>query len=330
MTILVTGAAGFIGYHVSRALMARGEQVLGIDSLNNYYDPKLKEARLAELRKSPGFEFSQINVADRDAVAETIRRYQSITHIVHLAAQAGVRYSFTNPYAYVDANLMGQVVLLEAARKIEGLRHFVYASSSSVYGANTKLPFSEDDPVDRPISLYAASKRSCELLAYSYSHIYRTPATGLRFFTVYGPWGRPDMAAYIFASSIVRGEPIHVFNHGDMSRDFTYVEDIVSGVVAAMDRPPPASVAPAVPHRVFNLGNHRPERLLTMIETIEDLLGRKAKKIMEPMQPGDIAATFADIDLARRELGFEPSTPLKEGLPKFIDWFCAYHRVKRG
>jgi UDP-glucuronate 4-epimerase len=326
MAVLVTGAAGFIGYHVSEALLARGEEVVGVDNLSPYYDVRLKEARLARLDARPGFALHRVSVADRAAVSTVVEGRPDIAGIVHLAAQAGVRYSLENPYAYVEANVMGQVVMLEAARRLPALRNFVYASSSSVYGGNEKQPFSVADPVERPVSLYAATKRADELIAHSYAHLYRLPCVGLRFFTVYGPWGRPDMAAYLFADAIRAGRPIRVFNEGRMARDFTYVDDIVAGVLAALDRPP-AGGGDEVPHRIYNLGNNRPERLLDFIAILERALGRTAQRELLPMQPGDVPATWADIEASRRDLGFSPSTPLAVGLPKFVAWYKEYHGI---
>jgi UDP-glucuronate 4-epimerase len=323
---LVTGAAGFIGSHVAQALLARGERVIGIDNLNAYYPVSLKEARLARLTDQPGFSFLRADISDRDAILGLAGDHPDIRAIIHLAAQAGVRHSLVDPYSYVQSNLMGQVVMLEAARRLPQLAHFVYASSSSVYGRNSKQPFSIDDPVDHPISLYAATKRADELIAESYAWIHKVPMTGLRFFTVYGPWGRPDMAAYLFALAIVEGKPIHVFNHGQSKRDFTYIDDIVAGVLAATDRPA-AAVPGQSPHRVYNLGNHRPEKLMDFIGLIEKELGRTAEKIMEPLPPGDVPETYADIDASRRDLGFEPRTPLSEGIPRFIAWFKSYHQA---
>jgi UDP-glucuronate 4-epimerase len=328
MSTLLTGAAGFIGFHVAKALLARGETVVGIDNLNDYYDVRLKEARLAELASSAGFTFARLDIADRDGVFALVAAHPELTGIIHLAAQAGVRYSLENPYSYIDSNVMGTIVLLEAARRIDRLKAFTYASSSSVYGANTKQPFSVDDPVEQPVSLYAATKRSCELIAYSYSHLYGLPTTGLRFFTVYGPWGRPDMAAYLFTRAILAGEPIKVFNEGRMARDFTYIDDIVAGTIAAYDRPPPVGVAGgAVAHRLYNLGNHRPEPLLDFIAVIERALGRTATKELLPMQLGDVAESFADIETARRDLDFEPKISIEEGLGRFVAWYKHYHRV---
>ena len=323
MSVLVTGVAGFIASHVCHALLARGERVIGIDNVNDYYSVALKRARLARLIDKPGFAFHEIDVSDAEGVAAVARANPDITGIVHLAAQAGVRYSLINPYAYVTANVMGQVVMLEAARRLDRLKNFVYASSSSVYGGNKKQPFSVDDPVDDPISLYAATKRSCELSAHTYAHLFRIPAIGLRYFTVYGPWGRPDMAAYLFADAIVAGKPIQVFNEGRMARDFTYIDDIVAGTVAALDRPPSGEL----PHRVYNLGNHKPEQLMHFIAVIEAALGRQAEKQLMPMQPGDVVSSFADIDASRRDLGFEPRTPIEVGIPNFIRWYKSYHRL---
>jgi UDP-glucuronate 4-epimerase len=324
MSILVTGVAGFIGSHVAAALLARGEAVVGLDNLDPYYDVRLKAARLARLTARPGFTFHRASIADRDAVFGIVAGAPHLTGVVHLAAQAGVRYSLENPYAYVEANVLGQVVMLEAARRINGLRNFVYASSSSVYGGNRKQPFSPDDPVDRPVSLYAATKRADELIAQSYAHLYRLPCVGLRFFTVYGPWGRPDMAAYLFAEAILAGRPIRVFNHGRMARDFTYIDDIVAGTLAALDRPPPGADG-APPHRLYNLGNSRPERLLDFIAILEAALGRTAQKELLPMQKGDVPETCADIAASERDLGYRPTTPLRVGLPRFAAWFKAYH-----
>jgi UDP-glucuronate 4-epimerase len=325
MSILLTGAAGFIGFHVAKALLERGDRVVGIDNLNKYYDVRLKEARLAELRAFPGFCFAMLDVADREGVLATVQRHKDLRSIVHLAAQAGVRYSLENPYAYIDANVIGTLVMLEAARRIEDLTAITYASSSSVYGANKKQPFSIEDRVDQPVSLYAATKRSCELIAHTYSHLYRLPATGLRFFTVYGPWGRPDMAAYLFTRAILAGEPIKVFNQGRMARDFTYIDDIVAGTIAAHDRPP--GDAEGVPHRIYNLGNHRPEKLLDFIAVLERALGRTARKQLLPLQPGDVPESYADIEASRRDLGFEPTTTIEIGIPRFVEWYKWYHKV---
>jgi len=324
MTVLVTGAAGFIGFHVARALLARGETVVGVDDLNDYYDVRLKKARLAELEGKDGFAFRRLDIAERAAMAALVAENPGIDRIVHLAAQAGVRYSLENPYAYTRSNVEGQLVMLETARAIPKLRHFLYASSSSVYGGNTKLPFSVADRVDNPVSIYAATKKAGELMAHSYAHLYGIPATGLRFFTVYGPWGRPDMSAYIFTRCILAGEPIRVFNRGDMKRDFTYIDDIVAGVLACLDRPP-AEGAPR--HRLYNLGNHRPEPLMRFIEVLERALGMKAELKLEPMQPGDVKETYADIESSRRDFGFDPTTTIEEGIPRFVAWYRDYHEV---
>ncbi|MEJ0028411.1 MAG: NAD-dependent epimerase/dehydratase family protein [Rhizomicrobium sp.] len=323
MTVLVTGAAGFIGYHVATALLARGERVVGIDNLNDYYEVSLKEARLARLSPHAGFSFEKLDISDRDAILALGERHGEIDRIVHLAAQAGVRYSLVDPYTYIQSNVMGQVVMLEMARRLPSLCHFVYASSSSVYGANTDMPFSVAQRVDRPNSLYAATKRADELIAHTYAHLYRLPSTGLRFFTVYGPWGRPDMSPMLFARAILAGEKIRVFNEGEMWRDFTYIDDIVDGVLRALDRP----AAGEPPHAVYNLGNHRSEKLLDYIATLEDAIGRKADKRLEPMQAGDVARTYADIDATRRDLGYEPTTPISVGIPKFVQWYRDYYRV---
>jgi UDP-glucuronate 4-epimerase len=323
MSTLLTGAAGFIGFHVAKALLERGDRVVGVDNLNNYYDVQLKEARLAVLTAYQGFVFAKLDVADRNGIFELIRSHRDLRSIIHLAAQAGVRYSLENPYAYVEANVMGTLVVLEAARRIDRLTAITYASSSSVYGANRKQPFAVEDHVDKPVSLYAATKRSCELLAHTYSHLYGLSATGLRFFTVYGPWGRPDMAAYLFTRAILAGRPIKVFNEGRMARDFTYIDDIVAGTVAAHDCPP----AGVIPHRVYNLGNHHPEKLLDFIAVLERLLGRTATKELLPMQPGDVPESFADIEASRRDLGFEPRTTIEVGLTRFVEWYKYYHKV---
>ena len=322
-TILVTGAAGFIGSSVSHALLARGDHVIGIDNLNSYYDVTLKEARLARLSAQPEFSFRKLDIADRDRILALAEDFPHIDGIIHLAAQAGVRHSLIDPYAYVTANVMGQVVMLELGRKLKQLKHFVYASSSSVYGGNTKTPFSVEDPVEKPISLYAATKRTDELFGYTYALLFGIPATGLRFFTVYGPWGRPDMAAFLFTRAIVAGEPLKVFNQGQMWRDFTYIDDILNGVIRALDRP--AQGTP--PCKVYNLGNNRVEKLTDYIAAIEQALGRKAVMQMEPLQPGDVPRTSADIEASRAELGFEPTTPISVGIPKFVDWYRGYYGV---
>jgi len=322
--ILVTGAAGFIGYHVTEALLARGDPVLGIDNLNDYYDVGLKEARLARVMAKKHFVFRRADISDRDSMLGLAGEYPEISGIIHLAAQAGVRHSLVNPYVYAQSNVMGQVVMSELARACPRLRHFVYASSSSVYGGNKKMPFAIEDPVNEPNSLYAATKRADELIGYTYAHLYRLPSTGLRFFTVYGPWGRPDMALFIFTRAILAGEPIPVFNHGEMWRDFTYIDDIVNGVVRALDRPPIVSTPP---HALYNLGNHRSEKLTEFIAVLEQALGRKAEIRLEPLQPGDVPATYADIDASHRDLGFEPVTPIQEGIPRFVRWYRAHYGV---
>lgn len=324
MTILVTGAAGFIGFHTAQALLDRGERVIGLDNLNAYYDVRLKEARLARLSVRPGFVFARVDLADREAMGAVFAAHPEIAGIVHLAAQAGVRYSLENPFAYIESNVTGHLVVLEEARRLPGLRNLVYASSSSVYGGNAKLPFDIGDRVDTPVSLYAASKRMDELMAHTYAHLYGLPQIGLRFFTVYGPWGRPDMAAFLFTRSILAGEPIRIFNHGDMRRDFTYIDDIVDGVLAALDRPP-LDAADGVPHRLYNLGNNRSEKLADFIAVLEEALGRRAVKRFEPMQPGDVPETYADIAASRRDLGFAPKTTIRDGIPLFVGWYRSYY-----
>ena len=327
MTILVTGAAGFIGFHVCRALLARGERVLGIDNLNDYYDVRLKQARLALLEPHGSFDFARADISDREAMAAATRpAHGSISRVVHLAAQAGVRHSLVDPYAYVQANVMGQVVMLELCRSLPALKHIVYASSSSVYGGVTEVPFSTDARVDSPISLYAASKKAGELIGHVYGHLFAVPATGLRFFTVYGPWGRPDMAAFIFTQSILEGRPITLFNHGRMKRDFTYVDDVVPAVVGVLDAPPPPGEG-AVPHRIYNVGNNRPEALTDYVAVLERAVGRKAVIELAPMQPGDIAETWADISAIERDHGFAPSTTIAEGLPRFVAWYREHYGV---
>jgi len=317
--ILVTGAAGFIGYHVTQQLLSEGEEVLGIDNLNSYYDPALKQARLDRLLSHNRFRFRKIDVSEPEAILPLMDL--EIEAIVHLAAQAGVRYSLENPFAYVQSNVMGQVAMLELARRIRGLKNFVYASSSSVYGANSKVPFDIKDDVEQPQSLYAATKRADELIAYTYAHLYGLACTGLRFFTVYGPWGRPDMAYYSFTRAIIEGKPIRIFNHGQMWRDFTYIEDIVQGTMRALLRP--ATGEP--PHAVYNLGNCKPQKLTDFVAVLEEKLGLKASLIFAPMQAGDVTHTFADIEASRRDLGFEPVTPIEAGLKHFVGWYKGYH-----
>ena len=325
MTILVTGAAGFIGMTLCHVLLARGETVVGIDNLNDYYDPSLKHARLATLEEKPDFTFVKLDIADTEAVNALAQSHGPFDRIVNLAAQAGVRYSLQNPVAYVKSNLLGHLNIMELARHTDGLSHMVYASSSSVYGGNTKIPFSVEDRTDTPVSLYAATKKSDELMSHCYSHLYGIPMTGLRFFTVYGPWGRPDMAAWIFTKKMLAGEPIPVFNNGEMKRDFTFVEDIVAGVVAVLDGPPSAEAG--VPHRVYNIGNNRSEPLMRMIGVLEDALGVKADIDFQPMQPGDVKETYADIDAIASDHGYAPTTPIDVGLPRFVEWYRGYHNL---
>ena len=331
MKILVTGAAGFIGSHVTRLLLSRGDEVVGIDNLNAYYDPTLKQARLDSIGTPPGFTFEKMDFSDRQQTDALAQRH-SFDGIVHLGAQAGVRHSLTHPHDYVDANLVGHLNILELARH-QRVDHMVYASSSSVYGGNTKLPFSVDDRVDHPVSLYAATKRANELMSESYAHLYRLPLTGLRFFTVYGPWGRPDMAMWIFAKAMFAGEPIQLFNHGRMERDFTYVDDIVAGVVASLDRPPAddEAVKPGgsrAPHAIHNIGNNRPEKLETLIALLERETGQRADIRHADMQPGDVPATYADIEAFHDVTGFRPQTSLADGVARFVRWYAAYHGIE--
>ena len=330
MRVLVTGAAGFIGFSLIRELLGRGDDVVGIDNLNDYYSVSLKEARRDGLIAQGGnrFAFERVDFADRHALDTALAPHR-FDRVVHLGAQAGVRFSIENPHAYVTANLVGHLNLLEVARH-RGLEHMVYASSSSVYGGNTKLPFSVDDRVDHPLSLYAATKKADELMSETYAHLYRLPLTGLRFFTVYGPWGRPDMMLWLFTSAILEGRPIRVFNHGEMWRDFTHIDDIVAGVLAALDNPPPddGAVKPGgstKPHRIYNIGNNRSEHLMKVIGLIEAECGRTAEKIMLPMQPGDVARTYADIDAIAGDLGYVPATTVDVGVPAFIRWYREYH-----
>ena len=325
MHILLTGAAGFIGLHTAQRLLDRGDTVTGIDNLNTYYDPALKQARLALLTGRPGFQFQPLDVADRTGM-ERLFAGQRFDAVVHLAAQAGVRYSITHPHAYLESNLTGFGHVLEGCRA-QGVGHLVYASSSSVYGGNTKMPFAETDAVDHPVSLYAATKKANELMAHTYSHLYRLPTTGLRFFTVYGPWGRPDMAYFSFTKAVLEGRPIDVFNHGDMKRDFTYIDDIVEGVVRVLDKPATPEAVGGPPYRVFNIGNHDPVPLLDFIACIEQATGRSATKNLLPMQPGDVPATYASTEALRAWVGFAPSTPLADGIGRFVRWYREYHRV---
>jgi UDP-glucuronate 4-epimerase len=325
VTILLTGVAGFIGYHVAEALLARGERVIGVDNLNDYYDVRLKRARLERLDGRAGFEFCCADLADRDAVFQLVGHNKDIDIVVHLAAQAGVRHSLVDPYAYVQSNVMGHLVVLEAARLLPRLRHLVYASSSSVYGANRSLPFSESDRVDTPLSIYAATKRAGELMSHAYAHLHRLPQTGLRFFTVYGPWGRPDMAYFSFARAIVAGEPITVYDGGRLKRDFTYIDDIVAGVIGCMDRPPEGEL----PARVLNIGNHRSEEVNTLIALLEQSLGQRAivRDVARPA--ADVAETFASVDAIGALTGYLPSTSLAEGIPRFVAWFRAWEGANR-
>jgi UDP-glucuronate 4-epimerase len=325
MHILLTGAAGFIGAHTAQRLLARGDTVLGIDNLNDYYAVALKHARLKPLMPQPGFAFEQIDVADREAMAKLFARHR-FDAVVHLAAQAGVRYSITHPHAYLDSNLTGFGHILEGCRA-QKLGHLVYASSSSVYGGNTKMPFEETDAVDHPVSLYAATKKANELMAHTYSHLYGLPTTGLRFFTVYGPWGRPDMAYFSFTRAVLEGKPIQVFNHGQMKRDFTYIDDIVEGVLRVLDKPATPEHAGGPPYRIFNIGNHDPVPLMDFIGCIEQALGREAIKEFLPMQDGDVPATYASTEALHRWVGFAPSTPLKDGMARFVRWYREYHKA---
>ena len=334
MKVMVTGAAGFIGFHVSRRLLERGDTVLAIDNLNDYYEVSLKQARLGKLDQYPEFTFRKINVAEREAMAHAYAEFEP-ERVVHLAAQAGVRYSLINPYAYVDSNLAGFLNILEGSR-LHRIQHLVYASSSSVYGSNTRLPFSVDDNVDHPVSLYAATKKANELMAHTYSHLYALPTTGLRFFTVYGPWGRPDMALFVFTRAILEGKPIDVYNNGKMRRDFTYVDDVVEGVVRTLDRPAqpdpqwsgdhPRPGSSSAPYRVYNIGNHQSVELLRFIEVLESALGKKAVKKLLPIQPGDVPATYADVEDLTRDVGFAPAMPIEEGIARFVQWYRAFYK----
>ena len=345
-TVLVTGAAGFIGMHVALALLARGARVVGVDNLNDYYDPDLKRARLDQIQSCPQaerFQFYKCDIADAGGMEEFFRNYE-FDSVIHLAAQAGVRYSLTNPSAYIDSNIVGFLSVLQGMREQRERfgdestgkrRHLVYASSSSVYGGNKKLPFSEIDNVDHPVSLYAATKRANELMAHTYAHLFNIPATGLRFFTVYGPWGRPDMAPFIFSKSILAGDPITVFNEGKMQRDFTYIDDIVEGILGVIDKPPVRETGSAdfafpqtAPHRVLNIGHHRPENLIDFIDLLEHALGVKAKRIFAPIQPGDVPATFAEIESLQRLTGFSPKITLSDGINRFVDWYRRYYAIK--
>ena len=333
--ILVTGAAGFIGYHTSERLLARGDEVVGLDNINDYYDPTLKESRLARLLPQAAFRFVKMELGNREAVDQLFRE-ERFDRVIHLAAQAGVRYSLTNPHAYIDANIVGFMHILEGCRHND-VQHLTYASSSSVYGANTAMPFSVHQNVDHPVSLYAATKKANELMAHTYSHLYRLPTTGLRFFTVYGPWGRPDMAMFMFTKAILEGKPIDVFNHGRMRRDFTYVDDIVEGVIRTSDHtaqpntewnsddPDPATSK--APYRLYNIGNNNPVELMELIGTIEEALGRKAEKRMMDIQPGDVPATYANVDALVQDVGFAPKTPISTGVRNFVQWYRDYYRI---
>ena len=335
MKILVTGAAGFIGFHTAARLVARGDMVVGLDNLNDYYDVRLKQARLAQLEKEAGFRFVRLDLIDRPGMAALFAQ-EKFERVIHLGAQAGVRYSIQNPLAYVDSNVVGTANVLEGCRH-NGVDHLVFASTSSVYGANTRLPFSVHQNVDHPLSFYAATKKANELMAHTYAELYQLPVTGLRFFTVYGPWGRPDMALFLFTRNILAGQPIDVFNHGHHRRDFTYVDDIAEGVVRACDRvatpnpdwdgrsPDPGTSR--APYRLYNIGNNQPVELLTLIQTLEAALGKKAEKRMLPMQPGDVPETYADVDDLMRDVGFRPATPITTGIARFVEWYRAYYRI---
>ena len=334
MKILLTGAAGFIGFHTTKVLLDRGDEVIGLDNLNAYYDVTLKEARLAQLLPRNGFHFIKASLEDRAAIDRLFAEYKP-QRVIHLAAQAGVRFSLTNPHEYLDSNIIGFLHILEGCRH-NNVEHLVYASSSSVYGANTSLPFSVHQNIDHPLSLYAATKKANELMAHTYAHLYRLPVTGLRFFTVYGPWGRPDMSMFLFTDKIIKGEPIDVFNHGHHARDFTFIDDIVQGVVRATDRvaaPNPAwssdqpdPATSSAPYRLYNIGNHSPVQLMDYIACIEKAVGKTATKNMLPMQPGDVPATFADIEDLKADIGFEPKTPIEEGVKRFVAWYRDYYR----
>ncbi|MDF0667733.1 MAG: NAD-dependent epimerase [Nitrospira sp.] len=335
LPILVTGAAGFIGFHVAMRLLDRGDQVIGLDNINAYYDVRLKQARLAQLTPHDRFRFVKLDLSNQQGMRDLFAG-ESIGRVVHLAAQAGVRYSLVNPYAYTESNIEGFINILEGCRR-NNIEHLVYASSSSVYGGNTHMPFSTHDNVDHPVSLYAATKKANELMAHCYAHLYHLPCTGLRFFTVYGPWGRPDMALFIFTKAILEGKPIEVFNQGRMKRDFTYVDDIVEGVIRTLDHPAtadptwsgdrPTPGTSSAPARIYNIGNHQPVELLHFIEVLEQALGKQAEKKLMPLQPGDVPATYADIDDLTRDVGFKPTTSIEEGIPRFVKWYREFYRV---
>ncbi len=325
MTYLVTGAAGFIGFHTALALLQRGDEVVGIDNLNDYYSVKLKSDRLVELEKHNGFRFHKVELADQAALVDALRPY-SIRRVVHLAAQAGVRYSIEHPESYISSNVVGHFNILEYCRHLDGIEHLVYASSSSVYGKSAAAPSKETDRVDTPISLYAATKKCDELMSHSYSHLYRIPQTGLRFFTVYGPWGRPDMALWLFTDAILSGRPINVFNFGEMQRDFTYIDDLIPALVATTDNAPKV-IENEAPHRIYNIGGDHTENLMDLIGVLERKLGMKAELNLLPMQVGDVAATGADIGAIKREIGFEPSTRIETGVSRFVEWYKGYHGI---
>ena len=327
MAVLVTGAAGFIGYHLCEALIARGETVIGLDNLNDYYEVTLKEARLARLQRHPSFSFLKLDIAEREAVDQALRANPDIHHVVHLAAQAGVRYSIDYPFAYVRSNLVGHMVILELCRTLPHLAHLVYASSSSVYGANRKLPFSVADRVDTPKSLYAATKKADELMSYAYSQLFHLPQSGIRYFTVYGPWGRPDMALYLFTRAILAGEPVRLNNNGDMRRDFTFIDDAIAGTLAVLDHPPASDAEEGESHRLYNIGNNRPEPLLRLVEVLEAAIGRKAEIVHDSMPPGDVKETYADIAAIQEELGYRPVLTIDQGVPRFVAWYRDYYGV---
>jgi UDP-glucuronate 4-epimerase len=329
MKILVTGAAGFIGYHLAQRLLSQGQQVYGIDNLNDYYDVNLKKARLEQLQPHSEFTFQELDLSDRVDISQLFQNHK-FDRVVHLAAQAGVRYSLQNPHAYADSNLMGFLNILEGCRHSK-IEHLVFASSSSVYGANTKVPFAVSDNVDHPISLYAATKKANELMAHSYSHLYNLPLTGLRFFTVYGPWGRPDMAYFKFVKAIAENKPIDVYNFGKMQRDFTYIDDVVEGVVRVMEKPPQGNSqnsTSSAPYKIYNIGNNSPVELLTFIEVIEKAMGKTAVKNLLPMQPGDVPSTYADVDDLMQDVGFKPATSIEEGIHHFVEWYKDYYLRK--
>ena len=333
--VLVTGAAGFIGFHLSQCLLDRGDEVIGLDNLNDYYNVALKKARLAQLQTRSGFKFCKLDLADRESMAQLFAEHR-FERVVNLAAQAGVRYSLKNPHAYADSNLVGFINVLEGCRH-SGVEHLVFASSSSVYGANTKTPFSVSDSVDRPVSLYAATKKANELMAHTYSHLYSLPTTGLRFFTVYGPWGRPDMAYFLFTKAILTGQPINVFNYGKMQRDFTYIDDVIEGAIRVIDRIPQPNPSlsetdltpgnSTAPYKIYNIGNNQPNDLMHFIEVLEDCLGIEANKNLLPMQPGDVPVTYADVDALIKDVGFKPSTPIELGIERFVKWYKCYYQI---